>query len=87
MMQHMHDYVLNATQNFVRDEVPTESNDHLSDDHSDLRVSDEIDHFLAHNNQERFEAKFPAEIRVAKFLRTLKILGRSSLQTRERASR
>lgn len=47
VMQHMHDYVLNAMQNYVRDEVPSESNDHLSDDHSILRVSDEIDHFFS----------------------------------------
>lgn len=45
-MQHMHDYVLNAMQNFVRDEVPSKSNDHI-DDHSNLRVSDEIDHFFS----------------------------------------
>lgn len=42
----MHDYVLNAMQNFVRDEVLSKSNDHI-DDHSNLRVSDEIDHFFS----------------------------------------
>ena len=83
-MQHMQDYVLNIMQNFVRDEVPTESNDHLSDDHSNLRVSDEIDHFLAHNNQERFEAKFPAGIR-GEISEDLKDLG-AEFSTNERTS-
>ena len=46
LMQHVQDYVLNATQNFVRDEVPSESSDHLCEGHSNLRVSDETDHFL-----------------------------------------
>ena len=36
-------YRRNALQDFVRDDVPSES----SDDHSNPRVSDEIDHFLA----------------------------------------
>ena len=33
--------------NFVRDDVPSESSDDLCDDHSNPRVSDEIDDFLA----------------------------------------
>ena len=43
LMQHVQDCVSNAMQDFVRDDVPSES----SDDHSNPRVSDEIDHSLA----------------------------------------
>ena len=45
----MQGYVSNAMQNFVRDEVPSESSDNLPDDLSNPLVSDEIDHFLAHS--------------------------------------
>ena len=41
--------VSNAMQNFVRDEVPSESSDDLPDDLSNPLVSDEIDHFPAHS--------------------------------------
>ena len=47
LMQHMQDCVSNAMQDFVRDDIPSESSDDLCDDHSNPRVSDEIDHFLA----------------------------------------
>ena len=48
-MQHVQGCVSNAMQNFVRDEVPSESSDDLPDDLSNPLVGDEIDHFLAHN--------------------------------------
>jgi len=47
LMQHVQDCVSNAMQDFVRDDVPSESSDDLCGDHSNPRVSDEIDHFLA----------------------------------------
>ena len=47
LMKHVQDCVSNAMQDFVRDDVPSESSDDLCDDHSNPRVSDEIDHFLA----------------------------------------
>ena len=45
LMQHVHDCVSNAMQDFARDDVSSES----CDDHSNPLVSDEIVHFLAHN--------------------------------------
>ena len=47
LMQHVQDCVSNAMQDFVRDDVPSECSDDLCDDHSNPRVSDEIDHSLA----------------------------------------
>ena len=47
LMQHVQDCVSNAMQDFVRDDVPSKSSDDLCDDHSNPRVSDEIDHSLA----------------------------------------
>ena len=49
LMQHVQDCVSNAMQDFVRDDVASEFSDDLCDDHSNPRVSDEIDHFLAQN--------------------------------------
>ena len=57
-MQHVQDCVSNAMQNFVRYEV---SSDDLCDDHSNPRVSDEIDHFLAHNVGQR-SGETPSEV-------------------------
>ena len=47
LMQHVQDCVSNARQDFVRDDVPSDSSDNLCDYHSNPPVSDEIDHFLA----------------------------------------
>ena len=46
-MQHVQDCASNVMQDFVRDDVSSESSDHLCDDYSNPRVSDEIDHFVA----------------------------------------
>ena len=63
LMQHVQDCASNAVQDFVRDDVPSESSVDLCDDHSNLRVSDEIDHFLhklSANIQERLRPKLLA---------------------------
>ena len=81
LMPHVQDCVSNAMQDFVRDDVPSESSDDLCDDHSNPRVSDEIEYFLAHNvGQHSGETQ-------AETSGDLKILRRSSLQTRRRARR
>ena len=46
-MQHVQDCATNAMQDFVRDDVSSESSYDLCDDYSNPRVSDEIDHFVA----------------------------------------
>ena len=46
-IQHVKNCASNAMQDFVRDDVSSESSDDLCHDCSNPRVSDEIDHFVA----------------------------------------
>ena len=81
LMQHVQDCVSNAMRDFVRDDVPSESSDDLCDDHSNPRVSDEIEHFLAHN-----VGQYPGRDSGRSFWRPKRPCGRAEFSTNERTS-